>query len=165
MKRHALLMASAAMLLVLGTSALAQQEALGRLFYTPKERAALDANIRSITKQPEKPVYIPPAVSLGGIVTRSDGERTVWIDGRAYHQGNPDDIRVITRPGDPGGAELRLRGVSGRLPVRVGQSLDPASGGAFERYETRPHSAQSPTPHLRETAPGVEPALADPENE
>lgn len=123
---------------------MAQDEPLGRLFYTDKERAALDANIARVTKKPVKPVPVPPSVTLNGIVTRSDGERTVWIDGRAYYQGNPENVRVITRPDDPGVAELKLPGVSQRRPVRVGQQLDPASGKTFESFETRPSVAPSP---------------------
>ena len=151
--------------IVLSAPALAQQEPLGRLFYSPKERAALDANIRSITKQPEKPVYIPPAVTLGGIVTRSDGERTIWIDGRAYHEGSPEDIRVITRPADPGGAQISVQGVSGRRAVRVGQSLDPTSGHTFERYEVLPPAAQKQTTPSPPPDSGAKPALPDPANE
>ncbi len=117
---------------------LAQDEPLGRLFYTERERAALDANIARVTKKPVKAVPIPPSVTLNGIVTRSDGERTVWIDGRAYYQGSPDNVRVITHPDEPGVAELKVPGVSQRRPVRVGQRLDPASGETFESFEAGP---------------------------
>jgi hypothetical protein len=132
--RHACLLAVATFLST--EVALAQDKALGRLFYTPDQRAALNANIRSVTKTPKKRAPIPRSVTLSGVVTRSDGERTVWVDGQAYHQGNPDDVRVITNSGDPGLAELKVRGVGKRVPVRVGQQLDPASGITSELYET-----------------------------
>jgi hypothetical protein len=132
--RHAFLIA--ALSSVVTDAALAQEKALGRLFYTPNQRAALNANIRSVTKTPKKRIPIPRSVTLSGVVTRSDGERTVWVDGRAYHQGNPDDVRVITNSGDPGLAELKVRGVRKRVPVRVGQQLNPASGKTSELYET-----------------------------
>jgi hypothetical protein len=121
-------------------AALAQNSQLGRLFYTDRQRAALDANIRSIVKKPEKAVPIPPSVTLNGIVTRSDGERTVWIDGRAYHRDPPADLGITTRPADPGMAELEVKGVARRLPIRVGQRVDPASGKTFEPYETPPQA-------------------------
>ncbi|NIO40163.1 MAG: hypothetical protein GTO41_08195 [Burkholderiales bacterium] len=116
--------------------ALANDEALGRLFYTARQRASLDANIRVITRKVEEPTPIPPSVILNGIVTRSDGERTVWIDGRAYHRTDTGDFEVMTRPTDPGAAEIKVQGVPRRQPVRVGQRLDPASGETFESFET-----------------------------
>jgi hypothetical protein len=132
--RHALLLAAVCCLF--SEAALAQDEALGRLFYTPSQRAALNANVRSVTKKPKPRTPIPHSVTLSGVVTRSDGERTVWVDGRAYHQGNPDDVSVITNSGDPALAELKVRGVRKRVPVRVGQQLNPASGKTSELYET-----------------------------
>ena len=135
-----------------------QEEALGRLFYTARERAALNANIVRVKKQPAKPVPIPPSVTLNGVVTRSDGERTVWIDGRPYHRGDPDDMRVITRADAPGVAELKVPGVANQLPVRVGQQLDPASGRTFESYETRPSLGQPQAPQSTEAPSGAESA-------
>ena len=132
--RHAFLLA--ALMCVATNAAMAQDNALGRLFYTPNQRASLNANIRSITKKPEKRTPIPRSVTLSGVLTRSDGERTIWVDGRAYHQGNPEGVRVITNSGDPALAELKVRGVRKRVPVRVGQQLNPASGKTSERYET-----------------------------
>jgi hypothetical protein len=132
-----------AVLAVVSThAAIAQDNALGRLFYTPKQRAALNANVRSVTKKPKQPIEIPRSVALSGVVTRSDGERTVWIDGQAYHQGDPEDVRVITDSGDPARAEIKVRGVRKRVPVRVGQQLDPLSGNTFEPYETPGAPAQ-----------------------
>jgi hypothetical protein len=132
--RYACLLAVATFLST--EAVLAQNKALGRLFYTPDQRAALNANIRSVRKTPKARIPIPRSVTLSGLVTRSDGERTVWVDGRAYHQGNPEDIRVITNSGDPALAELKVRGVRKRVPVRVGQQLNPASGKTSELYET-----------------------------
>jgi hypothetical protein len=134
MRRHVLLLA---VITFIATDAvIAQDDALGRLFYTPEQRAALNANIRSVTEQPQERTPVPRSVTLSGVVTRSDGERTVWVDGRAYHQGNPKDIRVITNSTNPADAELKVRGIRERMPVRVGQRLDPASGNTSEPYET-----------------------------
>ena len=148
--------------LCVSSFSMAQDEPLGRLFYTDKERAALDANIARVAKKPVKAVPVPPSVTLNGIVTRSDGERTVWIDGRAYYQGNPDNIRVITHPDEPGVAELKVPGVSKRRPVRVGQQLDPASGKTFESFETRPLPTPSQQIQAVTAEPGAESASTTP---
>ncbi len=141
MQRHAVLLVIAALLNI--DTALAQEDALGRLFYTPAQRAALNANIRSVTEQSKKRIPVARTVTLSGVVTRSDGERTVWVDGHPYYQGNPDNVRVITNPGDPAAAELRVIGINKRIPVRVGQQLDPASGKTSEKYEMPRSSVQT----------------------
>ena len=123
--------------------ALAQDEALGRLFYTPKQRAALDANVRSVTKQERPPAPIPPSVTVNGVVTRSDGERTVWIDGQPYHRDETGEVQVTIEPENPGVVELKVQGVPRRLPVRVGQRLDPASGQTLEAFESPQRNAGS----------------------
>ncbi len=129
---------TATFLLLSGSSTvLAQDEALGRLFYTPGQRAALDANIRT-TNKAKKIVPLPPSVTFNGVVTRSDGERTVWIDGRAYHRAESGDVQVITQPTNPAKAEIKIQGVRRRMPVRVGQRLDPATGKTYELYEQAP---------------------------
>ena len=122
------------------------EEELGRLFYTAKERASLNANIVRIVKEPPKPVPIPPSITLNGVVTRSDGQRTVWVDGQPYYRGDPKDMRVITHPDAPGGAELKVPGVRQQRPVRVGQQLDPASGETFESYELAPSLRRAQAP-------------------
>jgi hypothetical protein len=163
MRRRLLILLTISLALPAGNASMAQQETaqdetLGRLFYTARERAALNANIVRVKKQPAKPVPIPPSVTLNGVVTRSDGERTVWIDGRPYHRGNPDDMRVITRPEAPGVAELKLPGVANQRPVRVGQQLDPASGKTFESYEPRPTPARTQRSQPVDAPSGAEPA-------
>lgn len=135
---------------------LAQDDTLGRLFYSPSQRAKLDANVRSVTRKDPPPAPIPPSVMLNGVVTRSDGERTVWIDGRAYHRDETGDVQVIVKPEDPGVVELKVQGVPHRLPVRVGQRLDPASGQTLEAFETLPRAAGNS---------GAEPASVPPTRE
>jgi len=60
---------------------LAEAAPLGRLFFTPAERARIDSGL---TAHPDDTtVQTPPVVS--GVVRRSDGSATVWIDGQAQH--------------------------------------------------------------------------------
>ena len=122
-------------------AAFAQNEALGRLFFTPAQRAALDANVRSASKESRPAPAPPPSVTVNGVVTRSDGERTVWIDGHAYHRDDAGDIQIRVEPEDPAVVELKVRGVPSRQSVRVGQQLDPATGQTREAFETPPNNA------------------------
>jgi hypothetical protein len=102
-------------------------EAMGRLFFTPAQRNRLDVEKRVVTpKAPVKP--LPRSMHLDGIVTRSDADRTVWINGKAYHDNSPDGIQVGTNPATPGSTSIRVRGESAATRVKVGQHIDLKSG-------------------------------------
>ena len=58
-----------ALLLLLTCSVPAAE--LGRVFFTPGERARMEGRI-------------PAQARLQGVVQRTDGARTVWLDGRRY---------------------------------------------------------------------------------
>jgi hypothetical protein len=58
----------------------------GRLFYTPAQRAQLEAaRSRNVTQvKPASPEFAPPhPVRFDGMVIRSDGLTTRWVDGKA----------------------------------------------------------------------------------
>lgn len=115
MTRAALLIAA-----VLALPAAHGQE-LGRLFFTPEQRQALDARRRA--RVPDKPAPAPLAVSpttrLDGYVRRSDGRATVWVNGATQDESRPlPDGRVAVSVGD-GGARVRLK---------PGEVLDRSSG-------------------------------------
>lgn len=101
-------------------------ESLGRLFFTPAQRANLDAGkAESMKKAPAKPP--PRMVRLDGVVTRSDAERTVWINGRPYHNDSPEGLQVGVNPGTPGSTSILVPGKAGAR-VKVGQNVDLNSG-------------------------------------
>ena len=60
-------------------------EELGRLFFTPERRQTLDRqrelNIQETQEIPEDPTF-----TINGVVTRSSGKRTVWINGVAQNE-------------------------------------------------------------------------------
>ena len=93
--RHATsLLRAAAFVLAIAAPAQAQAEPLGRLFYTPEQRAQLEsARTRKVTRvgapaaaaaapRPSAPAA-PAARRYDGMVIRSDGKTTRWVDGRA----------------------------------------------------------------------------------
>lgn len=117
MTRNACLIA---LLIIATTPALAAeadwQNSLGRLFVTPQKRALLDELRRSNARI--EPTQQLDSVRLDGIVRRSSGRQTVWINGQAYNDHAPvtrvDDssARVIT--GSRQGLELKV-GESSKL--------------------------------------------------
>jgi len=66
-----------ALVISLSSAPVFAQPALGRLFFTPAERAALDRAPADAQASAE-----PTSRTLNGIVRRSDGQGTVWIDGK-----------------------------------------------------------------------------------
>ena len=76
----------------------------GRLFFTPSQRAMLnDARVRKVTDQPNPSAAVPmlpaPApVSFDGVITRSDGVATHWVNGRPQVGRSSDKVRNL-KPG------------------------------------------------------------------
>jgi len=79
-------------------------EALGRLFFTPAERARIDHPPKAV------PPPVPPP-RLDGIITRSAGAPTLFLDGRAT-LANPRQVNAgdgTARITGPDGRSHRLR--------------------------------------------------------
>lgn len=124
------MMRAAALLLVCAAlaprAAIAQE--LGRLFFTPEERAALDARRRA--KLPDKPaaLVVSPTTRINGSVKRSSGKSTLWLDGYAVTDGTqPEGLRV-RRSGDPSRVIVTIGEDGRRVEMRVGETLDRATG-------------------------------------
>ena len=136
----------AVLLAAMGTPGVAQEPSLGRLFLTPEQRTALDnarrnrirAEALAATTVHKKP-KIPPArsVTINGIVSRSDGESTIWVNGRPTEGQTQDGMRVTISPGSQSSVELREPEKGRRVRLKVGQSADLISGRIQESYEER----------------------------
>jgi hypothetical protein len=100
----------------------APAQEIGRLFFTPEQRDALDARRRA--RVPDKPAAAPTVVSpttrLDGFVRRSDGRATVWVNGAPLEEAPPisPDARAAIPIGD---SEARVR-------LKPGEVLDRGSG-------------------------------------
>ena len=110
-------------------------EPLGRLFFTPAQRNTLDAG-----KQLAKPLQAAPngprAATLNGVVTRSDGESTVWVNGHSVRRsGSPN---ASASHSDPTAARVELQGAGGWVNLKVGQRFDRSTGKVAESYESAP---------------------------
>ena len=121
---RALLLAA---VLLLSTRAVAQEE-FGRLFFTPDQRAALDA--RRKARVPDKPAAVTvasPTTRLNGFVRRSGGPSTVFVDGEAVSEGGPDSPRLPRRPGDER-VSIPVGEAGARIELKPGEVLDRGSG-------------------------------------
>ena len=123
-------------------------QSFNRLFLTREERIQLDIARRDVGSEPvvvvpeqQRQAVVQPDPLVGqftvnGIVIRSNGQNTSWINGSQVAAGTPtrEGIRVQKRPGD---ASMRLMLPSGvdTIALRPGQKIDVATGKVFEVYE------------------------------
>ncbi|HVY06065.1 MAG TPA: hypothetical protein VHB46_08820 [Burkholderiales bacterium] len=119
-------------------------DALGRLFFTPSQRDVLDKGKFVSAPVPEKPV--PRTMQLSGVVTRSDSDRTVWVNGTPYHNASPDGVQIKTDPSKPATASISVPGKAANK-IKVGQQLELNSG------QVREGIARESSSNAAETAP------------
>ena len=113
------------LLLLLAPSASAQE--IGRLFFTPQQRADLDA--RRKARVPDKPAaaaVASPVTRLDGYVKRSGAPSTVWINGESTTEGAPDAPRIDRGPS--GSVSIGVGEGGGRVRMKPGESLDRGNG-------------------------------------
>jgi len=115
-------------------ASLAGQMELGRLFYTPAQRTQLEtARARNETQlaspKQDKSVSAPAPLRYDGVVIRSDGKSTRWVDGKA---------------------EVGTSSVTGLKPGQIR-----ANGKVYEPYQVLRPQPPSPAaePAMKEIAP------------
>ncbi len=119
---------------------------LGRMFFTPAQRATLDnarrQNIRAEIsndgeQQPAPAAPVPQNVSVNGLIKRSDGKNTVWINNRAVTEQQPGAIGAVIGKSD-NRVQLNVPESDRKLDLKVGQSVEIVSGTIEESYLRRP---------------------------
>jgi hypothetical protein len=126
----------------------AEAPELGRLFFTPAERAHLDELRRrppsppqvAVTSQAEQSPAAPTPqyITVNGVVRRSDGTTTVWVNNKPVTGRRAEDGVVVTPSGARGSGNVTVRvPATGRsVDLKVGQQLEVHSGQVQEAYES-----------------------------
>lgn len=105
-------------------------EPLGRLFFTPEQRAQLDR--RRDNKVREVQVVQGATLSVDGVVRGPSGRSTVWVNGTPqYGDARKSGIAAIVQPGDSGRVTV-LAGDEKPASLRVGEKIDRAT---HERHD------------------------------
>lgn len=108
--------------LTAGSPPAAAADDLGRLFFTPEQRKALDA--RRKARMPDKPAaaIASPTVRLDGYVKRSGGKSTVWVNG--------EPVESPARLPESSEAPVTVSTGDGARPARLkpGETLDRGNG-------------------------------------
>ena len=131
---------------------------LGRLFYSPAERAQLDI-ARTLKKPAPATAAAAPApvaepasqvVTYGGIVRRSDGRSTLWINNRPV-----DEKEALSGAGlkgrvrADGAVSLQIPERAGTIDIKVGQSVELQSGRVAEGRKPAPEAKPAATPEAK----------------
>ena len=106
-------------------AAAAQADELGRLFFTPEQRTALDA--RRKARMPDNPasVVAAPVTRVDGFVKRSAGPSTIWINGEWTTENAPEAPRII----EPApSVSVSVGETGGRVRLKPGETLDRSNG-------------------------------------
>lgn len=142
---------------------MAGAEPLGRLFYSPAQRAQLDAernrpNPVVVPETPAEPVRVPPALTYSGVVQRNDGKATLWINNRIVPQGEAlSGVAVVGRVRRDGAIRLQLPQSNAAVDLKVGQTLQVDSGTVAEGYARPLQSAKDDIPQNAAAAPAAAP--------
>jgi len=97
---------------------------IGRLFFTPEQRQALDARRKArMPDRPSAPVIASPTTKLNGYVQRGNGKSTVFVNGEAVPEHAPEAPRI----GD-GRATVNVGESGARAGLRPGESIDRGTG-------------------------------------
>jgi hypothetical protein len=149
------------------------QERLGRLFFTPAQRASLDvarsqrARAAVATEKSEQEAApVPQTITYSGVLRRSDGKTTVWINNQPVHDRESAGAAAIVGRVRPDGSVTLQVPQSGRSVIlKPGQSVELLSGAVEEGYSRRveaPTSKPEPKPAAKPAAAGTgKPAAAE----
>ncbi len=148
---------AAALLAALGISLASPAQAQqlpGRLFLTPAERAHLDELRAARPQQLESrapsgtsqvTIDIPPPpppepFTMNGLVVRSSGPNTVWVDGQPVLSTHDTSkgVRIDTRGTNAGGTPVTVLESGRAVRLKPGQTYVPDGDVLTERYEEPP---------------------------
>ena len=105
-------------MLLLGLSQYAQAQGLGRLFFSPQQRAQLDYQQGQNATYDNGNHSAPGGLIVNGIVQKDGGSRTIWINGVPQDAGNSDERH-------PDSAPVSVPGRSKPVRIKAGQRLLP----------------------------------------
>ena len=160
MRMHAFL---AGLFFSLTFPAWAADPTVGRLFFTPSQRASLDVarsqrtRVTVATETTQEVVQpVPQTITYGGMIRRSDGRSTVWINNRPVHDGNATEgsPTVVRRVAPDGAVTLEVPQSNRRIDLKVGQSVEVLSGSIADNYE-KPAAAPAEKPSSPDAAPAT----------
>lgn len=100
---------------------------IGRLFFSAERRQQLDRQ-RDLNTLDKQQATAAPALTVDGMVVRSSGRRTTWLNGSPQHENEMlNGLTLTGRPGEP----ARILVESNDAPAtraRVGETVNRSTG-------------------------------------
>lgn len=131
-------------------------EPLGRLFFSPEQRAQLDAlRTKKVVAAQAKDEPAPEFITYNGIIRRDDGKTTVWVNNKSLSENDIRDSaslvgrierdgRILIQPAQSAAAPaLRLK-VGQSAELQSGRVAEPFAAGNSER-NAKPATKPSPS--------------------
>jgi len=118
----------------------AEELTIGRLFFSPKERAELDQlrlqfEQTKYTQNKENATPIPNFLNLKGFIKTNQGRNVVWLDNNnAIEELNIPGLRVDISNVNENGLPIHIINGDKQLKLKPGQRLDTTNGQIMERY-------------------------------
>jgi hypothetical protein len=138
------------------------EEPLGRLFFTPAQRASLDiarkqrarTAVASDNTAEETAAPVPQTITYDGVVRRSDGKSTVWLNSRPVHDREPvGGVAIVGRVRPDGGVTLQAPQTGRSVDLKPGQSIELLSGTIEESFSRKPVAVKpEPKPDAKAAA-------------
>lgn len=116
-------------------------ELTGRLFFTPEQRAQLDQLRRQkavASQVRDEP--IPETVTYNGIIRRSDGKTTIWMNNQQLSDAELRNGQTVTGSVSRDGRIVLQNpqaGSGAKLELKVGQSATLLSGKVDESFSSQ----------------------------
>jgi hypothetical protein len=127
MKLSSRLMPGLLCLAMIAPASAADTPELGRLFFTPERRATLERQRTSNIQEAQ--TLQGSSMSLDGVVYRSGGKSTVWINRQAQteNESSRTGVSAVVSPKAPGSA-LLAPGEEAPTQLKVGEAVNRATG-------------------------------------
>lgn len=104
---------------------------LGRLFFTPERRQNLD-RLRQLNIQEQQEMPEDTALTINGVVTRSSGKRTVWINGVTQNENDmAGSVSVTPNRRDPARVTVHVSDTP-VAKAKVGETVNRDTGEATD---------------------------------
>jgi hypothetical protein len=134
-------------ILLLPLSTLAA-EPLGRLFFTPEQRAQLDSlRTKKVVAAQVKDEPAPEFITFNGLIRRDDGKTTIWVNNKALSEADLRDQQAIAGSISRDG-KIRLGSDKGSMQLKVGQRAELLSGRIEEAYSAQ-RSTSAPSDNTK----------------
>ena len=125
----------------------AQENRLGRLFFTPEERQRLDQR----RGMQSNSAGAPQTVMVNGVIVRPGMAPILFLDGKEVRQGEgPAGVRLAPQANQ----SIQMQADGGpAISARAGQIVDLSSGRTIDNYQL---TTPPPSPGAGESPPSVE---------